>query len=652
MKDKEQTEKESNDSISVYFIENHISTCTPILYLSGDSGGLFGELKKVKEVKYSEPGKSEEFLYTIFCFEIYPAKIKDRGKNELNIKLTLENNNEKLDQKLTITNFEKNNYIYDLEFKPKGFVNKINPPKSHKFPRNKQFEIYKDYLEKDLGIKKKTDKKREDLVFFTQKLLDEKFMFSFYIIIFLESLFTKNMRRHFNYFNEQKIEGIGDLGVTNQRPLTNSINIIRRRPEQVLSGCKDENEKELTGKKLFAFILYYYYEYIKNEFPRALENEDKNAKLYINKVLIDYSHIFLKTKLSKERVQELINVSKTYTQLSNSLQYLDVLSELLDLVETNFQKFKELYKEEEKNKPLIDIESIILPRKEDDIKEICEKYKKLVNMQKKEMKDVSIYISGSLFDKYISYFEGVDVDNLFYIKDIVKSEQIDIKKDIDKSIIETGLILSQKGKMTNSQILNFIHKLIKDNYLKESLEIISGLDIKNFDDKFYEEWKKMNWNNKLEKKEALLTTFTDKVLGLVTNLKDFEILFKLLNISNKPDEIEIRPATLEKMLTKFIELYKVFDFNLNKDHNINNTIISLITYSKNQEKEAEKIMEFLKQIQDIYNKDKINELYSNLLSEKRTILNVNIIKFISEFYTKDSEINIEYFLKILKKCNN
>ena len=211
---------------SVYFIENHITTSTPTMSLTGDSGGLFSNLKKEKEAIYSEPGKSEQFLYTIFSFEIYPAKIKDRYKDELNIKLILENKNEKFVKKLTITNFEKNNYIYDLEFQPKGFIRKINPPKSHKFPRRIQFEIYRDYLEKDLGIRKNTNKRREDLVFFTQKLFDEKFMFNFYIIFFLESLCTKNFRRHFNYFNDQKIEGIGELG-NNQKLATNYVSSVK-----------------------------------------------------------------------------------------------------------------------------------------------------------------------------------------------------------------------------------------------------------------------------------------------------------------------------------------------------------------------------------------------------------------------------------------
>ena len=131
---------------------------------------------------------------------------------------------------------------------------------------------------------------------------------------------------------------------------------------------------------------------------------------------------------------------------------------------------------------------------------------------------------------------------------------------------------------------------------------------------------KMDWNQKFENKENLLAIFIDKVLGLVTNLKDFDRLFNLLNTSSSNNVIEISPSTLEKIQIKFIELSKVFDFNKNKDLNLNNIIISIITYSKNEKKE-----EFLKIIKDILNEDKIKEIYTILLSEKRSILNEVII---------------------------
>ena len=58
-------------------------------------------------------------------------------------------------------------------------------------------------------------------------------------------------------------------------------------------------------------------------------------------------------------------------------------------------------------------------------------------MQDKEgkFKTVSIYISGSLIDKYITYFEGNNLENLKCIKDLIEKEIVkeEIHKDINKS---------------------------------------------------------------------------------------------------------------------------------------------------------------------------------------------------------------------------
>ena len=109
-------------------------------------------------------------------------------------------------------------------------------------------------------------------------------------------------------------------------------------------------------------------------------------------------------------------------------------------------------------------------RKEDDIKDICEKYEKLVEKQKKKMEcdTPPIFMSGSLFDKYISYYEGTNLDNLFLIKETIKKLKIEeeMNKVIDKSIYETGLLLSKNGKMNNLEILDFIKKLTEDNKKK------------------------------------------------------------------------------------------------------------------------------------------------------------------------------------------
>ena len=358
--------EELNESICIYFIENHIATCSPIISFPNYYGRLLGKLEKEKDKIFLSPEKNEQFIYSIYHFEIYPEKIKERKKDKLQIKLILENDNQKFNHKLIITELDKNNYIFDLEFEIKGIFHDIYPPKSYKFTRSTQFEIYSEYLKKELGLKKNNNKKREDLVFFAQKLLEQKFMFNFYIIVFIDCAFSKNFIRHFYYFNPNNLEGTGDI-TKYQKISKTYIDIIRKKHEKILSDFKTEKEREFIYIKLFSFILYFYYEYVFNEFPKILENEDEEIKYYINNVLLNYSYLFIKQKLSKERVQELINISKTYNKLSNALQYINSIYELLEMVESNFQIFKQFYKADI-NKSTIDIEQIISPRKEDDIK--------------------------------------------------------------------------------------------------------------------------------------------------------------------------------------------------------------------------------------------------------------------------------------------
>ena len=645
-------ENAPNDFYLVYFIESHINTTTPKISISGDGGGLCGELKQVKQKIYTEPGQKEKFLYSIYQFKIYPEKIKDREKTELEIKLTLENEGVKFDQKITITDFDKDNYVYDFEFKSKGMLKKKEPPKAKKFSRAEQFEIFKDYLEKDLGIKRKigkVDKKSEDLIFATQKLFKEKFWFNFYIIIFLECLSPLSWRKHFSYFDPVKIEGKGEIGELKKKRAKTFVKMVGGNPNKVLEGCKDDKDKEQSGIQLYTFVLYYYYEYDKQEFLSYLKKNDKNIRYYINNVLVKYSAIFSEQILEKERVQELIDISKTFVDFANILQYLDLLLELLEIILHNFDKFKNLYKEEKKiNKsPKIDIETIIKPREGDKLDKIYKLYQDLedkqINILKLKPKDFPISISGSILDEYIKFFNGKNLDYLFYIKDIKKKSKItDMEKDVNKSIFDTLLELSYKRKINNKQILEYIQKLIEDDRLKESAEIISGLDISTFNKEFYDEWKKVEWNKIIRNNEKL---FIDKVLGLINDLKDFDILFNLLNINSKSDKTEIKPSFLEKMRIKFIELLKI-----NKDTDCIKSVISLVVNSKKDNKEGIKTKEFLEQLKNILNEEKRKEIYSTLLSKHGKILNEEVIKFIIEFYTNDRDLNAKAILDILIEC--
>ena len=259
-------------------------------------------------------------------------------------------------------------------------------------------------------------------------------------------------------------------------------------------------------------------------------------------------------------------------------------------------------------------------------------------------------------DKYISYFEGNNLENLENIRDLInikiKSKNIiigDIHKDIDKSIFETALHLSKNGEMTNLNILDFLEKYLNMN---GAFEILNGLNVDKFDSKFYEEWNKKNWYIFLKDNESDYIRFIENVIGLINDLKDFGILFKLLNISQQPDIIEINSISLEMMRNKFIELFNNYDIYKNKGLGLKNLIIELIVYSKKEKKEAEKSIEFLKAIQEKLNEDLRNDIYLTILKEKGELLKEEIINFIVAFYMSDEKLSAKALLDIILKCSD
>ena len=121
-------------------------------------------------------------------------------------------------------------------------------------------------------------------------------------------------------------------------------------PRKILDKLNDKEQKNEYGIKLFTLILCFYHEYDRNNFIDELKTEDLIAKKYINESLLIYQYLFSDIKLNKEKVKELIEISKTYIDLTNSLKYLNTVLELLDIVLSFFEKFKDLYLEEKKKK--------------------------------------------------------------------------------------------------------------------------------------------------------------------------------------------------------------------------------------------------------------------------------------------------------------
>ena len=649
----------------IYFIDNTGITLSEKISLSLNVSNSISILEKIKAGVIIQAKTNEKLLYNLYRFKLNTPEINLNKKNKHGLNLEFEYENKKLYSMIKMPYLSMDNYLYDFELKEKEMEDKSIFNKKQKLNVKEQFEVYKNFLEKDLKIKQKDNKEWKNLLFSTFILFKDDFAFNFYIIIFNECISSPICRcKIISYFEPKKIIEIGEIDERNKKMATNYINMFKKNPKNFMTYCKDEIETHRIGIKLFAFILFYYYKYIRKEFPKLLENKDEKSIIYINNVLMSYRYLFMDIKLTKERVLELINISTSFIDLTNSVEYLDTLQDLLDVILFNFEKFKILYiKEIEKDliPKKIDIESIITPKKEDDMRDFFMKYQKLFEKQIKEMnlKTSFILINSSLIDKYISLFEGYDLENLFQIKYIIQNYNIiDIKKDLNKIIFQTGLILSKDGFMTNLEIIDFIRFLIKEKKTKESLEILSGLNINNFDNKFYHEWSKFKWYIMLGENNDLYELFIDKVINLLKNLSDIGLLWKLLNTNTKSEKIELNIEALEKIKEKFKRLCIDYDIDQIKNINLNDYFLPLTIISKNPKKRDKNIIvnffsfDFLTKLKTNIYYDKVSILFSNLLIKHSRLLDKNIINLITDFFIKDVKLNSKIILDILLNCED
>ena len=152
-------------------------------------------------------------------------------------------------------------------------------------------------------------------------------------------------------------------------------------------------------------------------------NKNEKIKLYIYRVLNEFSYLFKNLKLTKEQIQNLINISKNYDQLIDSLKYSNNLLEFMQIISENFDKFFDMYKAEKQSHPKnslnIVIDSIITIDKNDNLKEIYKLYKDLIDKQSQK-KQIFLSFPVNLCEKYVNFFDGENIDNLYGLKNIIE----------------------------------------------------------------------------------------------------------------------------------------------------------------------------------------------------------------------------------------
>jgi hypothetical protein len=283
---------------------------------------------------------------------VYTKKIKDK---KIDIKIKIEGDKGyKSEFNINIKDFERDLFLYDFKYEK---VKNVQSPKSIDLNYIQIFEIYVSFLRKTLK-KVQNTLENEYFIFSTQQqnLIGKQYEFSFYLMIFLECFSTKYVKRLLIMFRKDKIGKIGELPEKKLKQISNTLKRFEDNPSQVLDKI-EENKRDEYGKYLVGIILFFNYNFHKERMKDIINNE--KLKLYMYKAIIEYSFLIPNLQLTKEQVTILINESKNYEQMVDSLKYCTGVLELIEtiLVDSHFKKICEFYKSEldAKKKPSIDI---------------------------------------------------------------------------------------------------------------------------------------------------------------------------------------------------------------------------------------------------------------------------------------------------------
>ena len=647
-------EKRNRDFLYVYFIENHIITANATISLESNSNEV-NSLEEIPQPNYKND-KGVEFKCSFYRFKLETKEKKKNMSVTINLK---DDKDETFSGKIIIPDTSRDNYIYDFIFEPKKTQEPKRPPTSFIFSHEQQFEMYVNYLRKQKI--KQQNFENLDLISSTNILFigkGKKIKFSFYLMIFLECFATNFAQVHLLAFKAEKIEDKGEIPAAKLRSAKAIINVFERKPEKVLDNIKDIKSKEKNGIKLFTVIIYFYYNFARENLQNLFSNKDENVQNYIVKSLIEgKKDLFINFKLTKEEIHNLMNCIKSVEQLNMILQYNNAnLLELISLVSDDFNTFCNIYSSEANKKKVgMIIEEIIKPNENDNFKEIYEKYIELVKKEKESNKIMFFLLDAPLLKKYAKLNEGKNVENLIYIQKITKfmKENVDKKlemKDLNEIIHNTGLKLSREHSLKNNDILKFIK--IDEFYnsreynkkIYRSLDILNGLEINSFDDQFYSNWKTIDWYYTFDEQYY---DFIKKVSDLIKDMKDFDILFKLFDISKNNNQQDYHQYSLNIMQSKFCELLKNYDPQ--KCPNFKDNLILLIYFS---DQKKENIKNFLEEkLQKNLSVNSVNEIYITLLSTYKDIISSDTKNIITNFFSKnESNKNPETLLYLIKNC--
>ena len=201
--------------------------------------------------------------------------------------------------------------------------NKTQPPESLELSPDVQFNMYVQYLRKDLNLKQ-ISKQNEALIFSTLPLISghKEYNFTFYLMVLMECISTRFKTNVLVVFKPDRIKVVGTIKEDKLRQCISCLGTYERKSEKLL---KEMNEKDKLkyGTKLFGIIIYFNFWFDnKRVMSGIFKDKNNEIKNYIYQALLDFNIIYKgKIKLDKTELEPLINKSKNFEEINISLSY-------------------------------------------------------------------------------------------------------------------------------------------------------------------------------------------------------------------------------------------------------------------------------------------------------------------------------------------
>ena len=631
----------------IYFIDSHDKSKQLKISISPDYKGA-DTLEKVEEKDMSQidPNSST----TIYRFKIIPEGLKkEEGKKEYEIIIIAEEENgTKHEFVLKFKDIKKDHYEYNFKIEKVDIL-----PLSYE----NQFEIYVELLRKKYK-KLQSSKENEEFILSTQSIItgaDKQYDFLFYLSIFLECFSTKFVYRHLITFRPNKIKGLGQASEKKLKQIKNILAQFVKNPSKI--HVEKEKDRQNISEYFYSMALYFYIKFNKENINEMFENEQV-FNFLINK-LIDYKELYKDLVISKEEFLKLLEKSKNFNHILTFLtylgkdvvQFLNIVYEKREFILKKIEDEKE-EKQAKKEELIIELEKFVEPKKEDNINELVSLIEKLTQFQASEGKIIKF--SPSVFEKYIEYYDKINLKNLILFKTAIESikkndKKFEIKYKMDKLIHENGVSFARMGKIKNIEILDFIredefyHSKIYDRSLYRTLDILDGIDITTANEEFFEKWKQMNFSKIFDSQSD---EYFKKVSLFINEIKDFSVLFSLFETQDKVKEKDYRTDAINVMQKRFIEIFSTY--SPEKCPNFKKDVMKLIYLSDKKKVNIKKfLVDFFQNNLDV---EKVNEIYLQFIEEYQD-LSKDIKNIIVEHFTKNkNNATPSNLIKLMKIC--